>query len=276
MKRKLCLAAVLLALTLMFFGCGSKPGPSQDTLPLPQTTTEPATEPASTTTTEPAEPPRGEITSETITDTIMQGEHELISISLQTPRIQFLDSANTYYQDWANDMRYYISLEEDTARDSYDTMKSTGGVFVPYSYEAVFTVTRDDELVSIMRELTTYTGGMHPGNEILSETFVRESGALLILDDVFTVPREEYYPVLKQLVLAIIDERHPNDKNELFYANFEDDLMVVFEPDDFYFTDAGLVIYWQEYAIGPYVSGAHEFELKYADLSGIINPIWVK
>ena len=38
---------------------------------------------------------------------------------------------------------------------------------------------------------------------------------------------------------------------------------------------SGLTLYWQTYAIGPYVSGVQRFDISYEELDGVMDAQWM-
>ena len=94
-----------------------------------------------------------------------------------------------------------------------------------------------------------FTGGAHGNTVITSYNFDLKSGKQLTLDDFLTSDRE--YEKVTNYALAYM-KKHP----EIFYSNpaeFTD--FKVTEETNFYLSDKGIELIFQQYEVGPYVSG---------------------
>ena len=147
---------------------------------------------------------------------------------------------------------------------------------MPYLFEASFEVTRNDGvLFSVMRNHLSSTGGMHTDINIMAENFVLETGAILTLEDLFSVPYDQYMPRIEQAVLQAADALYGEDIDEVLYGDFETRLMEVFEPTSFCLTETGVIFFWQVYNLGPYTAGPQTFEISYDAIKDIIDGKWM-
>ena len=51
--------------------------------------------------------------------------------------------------------------------------------------------------------------------------------------------------------------------NDIYFDDYEENVIAEFNPQNFYLTPEGLVIFYQQYAIAPYSSGIMEFTIPY-------------
>lgn len=94
-----------------------------------------------------------------------------------------------------------------------------------------------------------FTGGAHGNTVISSYNFDLKSGNQLTLDDFLTSERE--YEKVTNYALAYM-KKHP----EIFYSDSTEfaDFKVTNETN-FFLSDKGIVLIFQQYEVGPYVSG---------------------
>ncbi|MEA5038950.1 MAG: DUF3298 and DUF4163 domain-containing protein [Clostridiaceae bacterium] len=215
-------------------------------------------------------------TDQTLEKTLSDDQNnELISLKLTVPMPEGLTAAQQYYTDWLNDTEYYCSLEQEDAAALRDTMLQMGGIFVPYTYEASYELLRNDGvLLSVYRDYYTNTGGVHPNISTMAETFVVDSGARLVLDDVFTVPADQYLSRLKELILPMMDAKEQQFGDTLYMDGVRDTLMEIYDPQNFALTDDSLLVFFPTYALASYAAGIQEFYIPLSDLSDILNSSW--
>jgi hypothetical protein len=259
------------------FGCNKKPEPA----PIPtdpptvETTarTEPVTEPSTETApeTEPTLPPV-EYRTDTREKTVTREERELMSVHLSVPLVDGNAAISGYYSDWLSDVEYYASLEEETAAQRYQEARQNQGVFLPYSYTSDYAVTRNDgRLFCVLREMYENTGGARPAYRVMAENFLAADGAMLVLDDLFTVPAAEYLPRIKQAVLPLMEERTAETGENPYYEGYDDFMMDVFDSRDFCLTGDGITVFWQNSALAPALAGAQSFDIPYGVLADIVH-----
>lgn len=127
---------------------------------------------------------------------------------------------------------------------------------------------RDSAVVSVAIDTYSYMGGAHPNYWTSFKNFVPSTGTPLSIDDIaldrrkLTALAEQAFRREKQL--------RPNqdlDKAGYWFGNNRFGL-----PDNFAFTEKGLVFVYNPYEIASYAEGPTELLLPYADLRGIVRP----
>ncbi len=117
------------------------------------------------------------------------------------------------------------------------------------------------QVLSILRTLKNDSGSV----TLRSETFQVQSGGLFTLADFFpgmsSQGREEI--VLAQ-VIAVLSE-----SDQELYADWQDYASSAFDPDSFYLSSSGLVIYYQA---GVVSLGVQQVSLPYSTLDGFVMP----
>jgi hypothetical protein len=159
------------------------------------------------------------------------------------------DGVDRYYQDRRDDFhRLCEEMAEGFAGD------------IPYEMEEVYIIERnDDVLFSVLREVHVYTGGAHGYTAVYCETFSRETGELLALDDFFAAGREEYTALLLRYVDAKIDER-PGD----YWEDAKRIAREEFPYDTFVVTDDGVALIFPEYAVAPFATGTVRVDIPWS------------
>ena len=123
-------------------------------------------------------------------------------------------------------------------------------------------VKQTDSLINIKLEAFTFTGGAHPNSNTYSLLFNAETGKKLALEDV----------VKDILGLTAVAEKKFREQlkipagtpvNSTIYT-FDDNKFVL--PENIFFTDSGLQLYYNAYEVAPYYVGATIITLPYPDV----------
>lgn len=148
-------------------------------------------------------------------------------------------------------------------------------LFYSYSnYQQLGVARHDDAVVSLLALSSLYSGGTHPNSVQIAYNLDIENRRLLRLEDVIT---EEGAQALAKLVRADVDETFTviDGGNGLFddYGDTIDSSMVYGNMTPYwYLNDTGLVIFYNQYELGPYAAGIIKAELPYGELEGILLP----
>ena len=278
MKRNLVsLMALALCVALLLCACGKKdPAPVESGDPAaPTEPVQPAqpvdpvlpAEPS-----QPVQPALPEIASDSRAgDYTTDDIPGLLRYDLTWPICDTLPGISLYYQQQAADLISYFESDIECVLSRYADAVEYQLEFTPDIHELGFSVMRNDgEVLSVLQDLYEYLGGAHPGISYFARTWQVEGERLLSLDDLFTVPESEWLPRILQAVEAQMDQRESED-GPLYYENARADLPDLFGSDDFYLTDDCLVVFFNEYSIGPYVIGPQFFEIPLTDLCDIME-----
>ncbi len=205
---------------------------------------------------------------------------ELLRVSAVVPcpaGSDAMEQIAAYYEAWLDDIEYYCeTMLVETATEGLAWAKESESVFNPYAFESAYQVTRSDAAVfSVMRDQYESTGGVHPAYTMLAETFDASNGGRLSVFTLFSsMEQQEVLTFIRGKVLPIA-KRKLEAQPDLYYENYEELLMDAFDPLCFAMTDTGLTLYWQTYAIGPYVSGVQRFDISYEELDGVMDAQWM-
>jgi hypothetical protein len=159
-----------------------------------------------------------------------------------------------------------------TYADEFVAEWGTDGFYSYSNYQQLGVARHDEAVVSLISLSSLYSGGSHPNSVQTAYNLDIENQRLLHLEDVIL---EEAAPELAKLVRARVDEKFTmiDGGNGLFedYGDIIDNSMVYGNMTPYwYMNNEGLVIFYNQYELGPYAAGIIKAELPYADLKGIL------
>ena len=159
-----------------------------------------------------------------------------------------------------------------TYADEFVTEWGTDGFYSYSNYQQLGVARHDEAVVSLISLSSLYSGGSHPNSVQTAYNLDISGQRLLHLEDVIV---EESAPELAKLVRARVDEKFTmiDGGNGLFedYGDIIDNSMVYGNMTPYwYMNNEGLVIFYNQYELGPYAAGIIKAELSYADLEGIL------
>ena len=183
---------------------------------------------------------------------------------------------NTVLQERREESDAEAAKLSSLASDTYHTLLADDEMlnFYGYSYYTLDAITRLDCIASSMTTyFSSYTGGAHPNNVQEAFNFSLEDGDRLSLEEVL---QPKGTRALEFMILERLQEKA--DGFGLF-PEYESVVAERFQPDalctqtDFwYFSNTGLVVFFNPYDISPYAAGVVKIEFPYEDLKGILKP----
>ncbi len=126
-----------------------------------------------------------------------------------------------------------------------------------------------NDILSITATIYNYTGGAHGMTEQISYNIDLKTGNLITLQDLFKSD-SNYIKLINQEISKQI-AANPEE----FFT--EDDLgfKTIAADQPFYYTQGGIVVYFQLYEIAPYAAGIKEFKISNAFLKPIIKERYI-
>ncbi|WP_077198381.1 DUF3298 and DUF4163 domain-containing protein [Thermosipho affectus] len=185
-------------------------------------------------------------------------DNEIWRLNVKYP--MFFDVENFAVEKYINDMIYndiynYIRNLYDFLNYSYHDAKKYDIQYRPGNVVVNYKVTYlKDNIISLVIDYYEYTGGAHGNTKRKAYNFDITKGKLLKLHDVVT--RDSIEKMLKY-----INNQIKLDKKRYFQT-----LLDELPSEQFYFTNKGLVVYFNQYEIAPYSSGIPEFTFKLEDI----------
>lgn len=270
-KKTLCIAAGLCIL-LSFTACKKTPTDPTPVDPKPPVVEQPQDKPA--------QDPAAEIALDQSTynqevkaqdnTTVLAKAH--LSFPKTSGETEALMNVNAYYDNILEKQQVYFEQDVVTqAQENLTFTQDNATQFVEFSINSEFWVAcNDGKVLSVVRSYEEFLGGAAAEATLACDSFSAESGAVLSLSDLFSVPQELY---MKRLIeLVSIQAKTRKD----LYADYESMLESSFQQTDFYLCreDDGklnLVLVYQPYSIAPGTVGVIDFELSFEDLKDILK-----
>ncbi len=166
------------------------------------------------------------------------------------------------------------STNLDTYAREYLSMYGSEGFYSFSNYQQLGIARHDERVVSLIVLSSLYSGGTHPNSAQVAYNLDMENQRILRLEDIIA---ESGAGELAKLVLEKVDEKFaPIDGgNGLFddyAATIETSMTYGNMTAYWYLNDVGLVVFYNQYELGPYAAGIIKAELPYDELDGILNP----
>lgn len=144
--------------------------------------------------------------------------------------------------------------------------------FYSYSNYQQLGIARHDETVASLISLSSlYSGGTHPNSVQTAFNMDISGERLLHLEDVV---HEEATNRLAELVQAAVDEKFADLGEGALFEDYRETIansMLYGNMTPYwYFNDVGLVVFYNQYELGPYAAGIIKAELPYDRLDGIL------
>lgn len=143
------------------------------------------------------------------------------------------------------------------AVELYKYNKKNNYPIMVYEIYRTFEITLNtNNTISLYADEYVFTGGAHGTTTRTSQTWNMVNGRLINLYELYKGNPYFILYILKEISKQI------NQNKEIY---FEDACCMAidnFNPQNFYLTTNGIVIYYQQYDIAPYSSGIRTFEIK--------------
>lgn len=178
-----------------------------------------------------------------------------------------IKTVNQYYKDKALALQRDIQTKLfQLAVDQYLFDVENGFPVRAFEVLQQFEVTYDKAcIISLYFDNYQYTGGAHGSTDRTSQTWNLRTAKMIKLRRLYRC-RNDYKTYMKRKIVEQIKENP-----EPYFDNYEELVDQTFNPDSFFSTPEGIVIYFQQYDIAPYSSGIREFFLPYNKC--IIDPV---
>lgn len=182
---------------------------------------------------------------------------------------------------WVEDILAKIDRDYRTDSSNLDTYArefiSMNGIDNFYShsnYQQLGVARHDERVVSLIVLSSLYSGGTHPSSVQVAYNLDIGSRRILRLEDIIT---ESGAGELRKLVQEKVDEKFApidggNGLFEDYAATIELSLTYGNMTAYWYLNDEGLVIFYNQYELGPYAAGIIKVVLPYEALDGILVP----
>ena len=179
---------------------------------------------------------------------------------------EILDSIDRYYRADSTNLLSYAQ--------EFLSMNGSEDFYSYSNYQQMGVARHDEHVVSLIALNSLYSGGTHPNSAQTAYNLDIENRRILRLEDVIL---ESGAGELAALVRAGVDEKFTmiDGGNGLFedYGATIDNSMVYGNMTAYWnLNDEGLVIFYNQYELGPYAAGIIKGVLPFDELAGILAP----
>lgn len=171
---------------------------------------------------------------------------------------------NLHYADLANSMERHVqNVLYPLAAESARYIIKNDPPFHSYEFDMSYHVTYNSGCItSLYLEQYSFMGGAHGSTVRTSDTWDFSTGRHLHLGDFYNgVP--DYEDIIKRWIIYEISQILETSPST-YFDDYEKRVSDSFQPESYYLSQEGLVVYFQQYDIAPYATGLPEFTLPYA------------
>ena len=144
------------------------------------------------------------------------------------------------------------------AMSEYKYAMENGFPFRPFEAVLNYTITYNRcNYLSMYRDGYEYTGGAHGTTLRQSDTFDTTNGRTFCLSDFFFDCPDYREYIIKQIIKQA--DKNMRENTYIYFDNYKELIRENFNPKNFYLTNEGIVICFQQYEIAPYSTGIVEF-----------------
>ena len=210
------------------------------------------------------------IVKENILQKDMYYEEELVlSYKIKYPKFaselfqSFLNDLNHMYKEKAmNYVNYQIeNLFQMAIEEVEHSIANDYPIRVYEAYTDYVVTYNQNCVISLYFDQYVYTGGAHGSTERTSDTWDLQSEDELELSEILPVP--DYKDILIQQIIEQI-QHNISEGNNYYFEDYSSLVREQFNVQNFYLSEEGLVLYFQQYEIGPYSSGILTFTIPYS------------
>lgn len=171
---------------------------------------------------------------------------------------------------YASDIQFGKDLLTYAQRD----LKALGEAqFYAYSHYVSMGVGRhDDAVASVLYLSSAYSGGANPNSVQMAYNLDLNQKKVLTLEDVVY---EDGTSALAKMVQSVVENKFAALGEGALFDNYTETVTNAFTYGNmtpyWYFNDNGLVIFFNQYELGPYAAGIIKAQLAYDQLDGILR-----
>jgi len=209
--------------------------------------------------------------NKTITGKIYDNDSLIVSYKIQYPQflsISFSDQLsriNMYYREKANQFQNYCETElYHRAVAHFDYSINTGAPVITYQGILTYTPTYNKNCTaSLYFDEYFFEGGAHGRTTRSADTWNLDDGNEYPLS-AFFAPDADYRKYITDAIINQINTQITNGHSD-YFDDYENLVVERFDQRNFYLTEAGIDIFYQEYDIGPYSTGIPVFTIPYEE-----------
>lgn len=188
-------------------------------------------------------------------------------------------SPDTRLYDWVNGVlddicKSELQLSQDLLVYAEEEQERIGENFYSFSHYLNLGVGRHDtKVASVLALSSIYSGGPHPSTVQTAVNLDMKELKVLTLEDVLVESSEQ---LLLEMVLDSVRQKFTLVGEEGLYSDYEVTVQNALTygnmTSHWYFNETGLVIFFNQYVLGPYASGLIKAVLPYESLADVLRP----
>lgn len=166
---------------------------------------------------------------------------------------------NRYNEEKAKKLEEYAEGElYQNAKDTYEYNKENNYPIMIYELVSIPTITyQNATILSLYIDTYIFSGGAHGNTTRESQNWDIKTGKKIPLYSLY--PQNSYFilDILKQILQEI--KRQMEDNETQYFDNYCELVIQTFNPESYYLTPKGIVIFFGQYDIAPYYVGIPTF-----------------
>lgn len=220
---------------------------------------------------------KAEITNEKIQKEFIYKDTVILTVDITYPQVKLDNSPKienkinrTYEKQATSFFRYASTRLYKSAIKDYNYSVENGFPIRPYDAVMVYTITLNGNChLSTYYDRYEFTGGAHGITYRASDNWSLQTGQYIMLKDLFPNSKN-YKAIILEQIIKMADKDFIKNPG-MFFENYKELIVKSFNEESFNLKPHTLSIYFQQYDIGPYVSGFITFDIPYKTL-GIEAP----
>lgn len=170
----------------------------------------------------------------------------------------------------------------EQATDNYVYAVQNGLTDLPLEFSCLRTTSvgrLDDQVISLLYNTNTYTGGAHGSYVNRGYVFDSETGEVVTLDTL-SEGHEDFKTFAANYMLQLYQQDEDSYYSErvatdMLTTDVNSAITAVLRDGSWLFNDEGMYIFSDLYELGPYAAGLTEFLIPYSELEGQIDDKWL-
>lgn len=160
-----------------------------------------------------------------------------------------------------NDIHIFLRETYQLSLDTWKKEKETGSSLRKSNISITFKVYNFKNYLSIVVDYARYTGGAHGITLRKAYNFDLQKGIQLKLSDLINNNT-------RRQIIEKINTEIENNRQKYFGEKIK-----YLSQEQFYLSDEGLIIFFQQYEIAPFASGIPEFKFNYSQIEFLFDEI---
>mgnify|MGYP000847677751 FL=1 len=175
---------------------------------------------------------------------------------------------NQYYERFSRKLLRYINTKlRKAAEEQYKYSEENMYPFNPFELRSDFTITYNkNNILSLYTEVYEFRGGAHGSTLRFADIWIVSYGSP-VSPAVFFPEGTNYKKLLLDEAIQMATQRM-TEGTAMYFSEYEVLMRKNFSTANIYLTESGMALFYQQYAIAPYVEGIPVFIIPYNEETG--------